>query len=123
MSAMKIVQVKEVKKQKMGAPLFTGPVTSQTPVKDEEGSDLSVNYIHFPKGVRNKLHKHANDQILIVTKGSGLVFNKGKLHKVKKGDVIWTKANEPHWHGASKNSSFSHISVTRSHTKLTQIEK
>lgn len=120
---MKVVHVKDVKKQKLAAPLFTGNVLRQSPITDNEGSDLSIDYVHFPKGIRNKLHRHANDQVLIVTRGKGLVFNKGKLHKVKRGDVIWTKAGEAHWHGASKHSNFSHISVTRSHTKLTQVEK
>ncbi len=104
-------------------PIFTGKVKRQSPVKDDEGSDLSIDYIHFPKGIRNKFHKHSNDQVLIVIKGNGIVETKQKSFKVKKGDVIWTKAGEVHRHGAGSNSSFSHISITRSHTKLTQIEK
>lgn len=118
---MKVIQVKTVKKQRLGAPLFTGKVVRQSPVTDDEGSDLSIDYVHFPKGVRNKFHKHANDQVLIVTRGNGLVSTKDKVYKVKKGDIIWTPAGEPHYHGAGPNSSFSHISVTRSHTKLTQV--
>lgn len=46
-----------------------------------------------------------------------------KKVKVKKGDVVWAPAGEVHWHGAAPGSTFSHISVTKSHTKLTQIEK
>lgn len=107
----------------MGEPLFTGKVTRQSPVTDNKGSDVSIDYVHFPKGIRNKFHKHSNDQVLIVIKGKGIVATKDKTFKVKKGDVIWTPAGEVHWHGAAEDSSFSHISVTRAHTKLTQIEK
>lgn len=119
---MKIINIKDVKNEEMNKPLFTGKVTRQSPIADDEGGGLSINYIHFPKGVRNKFHKHSNDQILIVLKGHGVVATQKKTFKVKKGDIIWTRAGEIHRHGAS-NSSFSHISITRSHTKLTQIEK
>ncbi len=120
---MKIVKLKDVPKQRLGEPLFTGNVTRQSPVTDNEGSDLSIDYVHFPKGVRNKLHTHANDQVLIVTKGKGIVASKDKVFFVEEGDIIWTPAEQAHYHGASENSDFPHISVTHAHTKLTQIEK
>lgn len=119
---MKVVNIKKVKKQHLGSPLFTGKVVRQSPVTDDEGSDLSIDYVHFPKGVHNKFHIHSNDQVLIVLKGKGIVATKKKVHRVKKGDVVWTRGGEPHWHGASSGSSFSHISVTKAHTKLKQIE-
>ena len=120
---MKIINIKDTKKQYLGKPLFTGEVVRQSPVTDNEGSDLSIDYVYFPKGIRNKFHKHSNDQVLIVLKGRGIVSTKDKQFKVKGGDVIWTRANEVHWHGAEKGSAFSHISVTKAHTKLTQVEK
>lgn len=55
------------------------------------------------------MHKHENDQVLIVTKGEGIVATKDKKFKVKKGDIIWTPANESHWHSATDKSSFSRI--------------
>lgn len=45
-----------------------------------------------------------------------------KLINVKKGDVVWAPAGKEHWHGATPKSSFTHISVTKAHTKLTQVE-
>jgi quercetin dioxygenase-like cupin family protein len=120
---MKVANIKNTKKKFMGPPLFTSTVSSQTPVPDEEGVDISVNYIHFPKGIRNKFHKHSNDQILIVIEGEGIVATRNKKVRVKKGDVIWAPAGEVHWHGAVPGSKFAHISITKSGTKLTQIEK
>lgn len=120
---MKIVNFKKVQKQHLHKPLFTGQVVRQSPVTDNEGSDLSIDYVHFPKGIRNKFHKHSNDQVLIVIKGRGIVATRNKKAKVKKGDVVWAPAGEEHWHGATPKSEFSHISVTKAHTKLTQVEK
>lgn len=120
---MKIINIKDTKKQHLYKPLFTGEVVRKSPVTDNEGSDLSIDYVHFPKGVRNKFHKHSNDQVLIVIRGEGIVATKNKKVKVKKGDVVWAPRDEEHWHGASSDSEFSHISITRSQTKITQVEK
>lgn len=120
---MKVINIKDTKKQYLYKPLFTGEVIRQSPVTDSEGSDLSIDYVHFPKGVRNKFHKHSNDQVLIVIKGEGIVATRNKKAKVKEGDVVWAPAGEEHWHGAVSDSDFSHISVTMSHTKITQVEK
>ena len=120
---MKVINIKKVKKQKLFKPLFTGQVVRQSPVTDNESSQLSIDYVHFPRGVRNKFHKHSNDQVLIVVKGIGTVVTKKQKVKVKVGDVVWVPAGEEHWHGATSESDFTHISVTRAHTKLTQTEK
>ena len=120
---MKIVKVKDVKKQYLEKPLFTGKITRQTAVSDTEGSDINIDYIYFPKGVRNKFHTHSNDQILVVTKGEGFIATKKKKVKIKKGDIVWAPKNEAHWHGASEKSSFAHIAITKAKTKLTQIEE
>ena len=89
---MKIINIKKVSKQHLGEPLFTGKVIRQSPVTDNEGADLSIDYVSFPKGVRNKFHKHANDQVLIVVKGKGIVATKKETVKVQEGDVIWAPA-------------------------------
>lgn len=120
---MKVINIKKVKQQKLFKPLFTGLVTRQSPVTDNKGSQLSIDYVHFPKGVRNKFHKHSNDQVLIISKGQGLVVTKKQKVKVKVGDVVWAPAGEKHWHGATADSDFTHISVTPAHTKLQQTEK
>jgi quercetin dioxygenase-like cupin family protein len=38
------------------------------------------------------------------------------------GDIVLIPANEKHWHGATKDSEFSHIYVSRLDSKLTQLE-
>lgn len=120
---MKVFKLSKVKNNKVGNPLFTGEVKIQYPVSESDGADLTVGYVHFPKNVRNKFHKHSNDQVLIVTKGKGFFKTKKESFKLKVGDVAWSPAGEVHSHGAMKNSNFTHITVTRSKTKLTQVEK
>lgn len=120
---MKIINIKDVSKQKLGKPFFIGKVTRQSPVTDNEGSDLSIDYVHFPKGVRNEFHKHENDQVLIVIQRQGIVETKEQKIEVKEGDVIWAPAGEIHRHGAVNGTDFTHISITRAHTKIIQVEK
>lgn len=118
---MKIVNIKKVKSQILGAPLFTGKVKSQATLPEK--ADLSLNFIHFPKGVANKYHTHSNDQVLVVTEGTGFIETKKEKVKLKKGDVVWAPKGEEHRHGATKGSNFTHIAITRSGTKLTQTEE
>jgi len=116
---MKIINLKTVPKQHLGLPIFLGKVTRQSPVTDDAGSDVTIDYVHFEKGSRNKFHIHSNDQVLIVTQGKGIVATKQNAAHVKKGDVVWVPAGEVHWHGAEPDASFTHVSVTRARTKLT----
>lgn len=120
---MKVIKINKVKKEKNGAPLFTGNVNIQYPVSDKDGADLTVGYVHFPKNIRNKFHKHSNDQVLIVTKGKGFFKTKTKKYILEEGDVAWSPAGEIHSHGALEDSDFTHITVTRAKTKLIQVEK
>ena len=121
---MKIINIKNVPKEEFADwSLFTGKIVRQSPLKDSEGSDLSVDYIHFAVGVYNKLHIHSNDQVLIVTKGEGIVATEKEKFRVKEGDIIWVPAGEKHYHGAAPGFEFTHISITKAHTKLTQLEK
>ena len=41
---------------------------------------------------------------------------------VTPGDIILIQTGEKHWHGATEDSEFSHIYVTKTGSKLTQLE-
>ena len=117
---MKIVKMSEVPKEPNMAPLFTAPVTRQVLVSDSK--DLNMNIVNFGKGVRNKFHSHDGDQVLIIIAGKGIVATEEEEKVVGVGEVVLFPAGEKHWHGATKDSEFSHIVVTRVGVKLTQIE-
>ena len=39
------------------------------------------------------------------------------------GDVVFFPEDEKHWHGATKDSEFSHLSIVPLPSKMTQLEK
>jgi quercetin dioxygenase-like cupin family protein len=121
---MKIIKMNEVSKEPYVIPLFTGPdVTSQSLVSDRDSKDLRVNIVNFGKGMRNKYHMHDGDQVLIIIAGKGMVATEKEKKVVTVGEVVLFPAGEKHWHGATKDSEFSHIVVTRAGVKLTQLEE
>ena len=81
-----------------------------------------MNIISFGKGVRNKFHTHECDQILIVTQGKGYVATENEKREVTVGDIILFPAGEKHWHGATEDSDFAHIYITKGDSKTTQLE-
>ncbi len=118
---MKVVKISDVSKEPYVHPLFTGKdVTRQ--VLMPESNEYDLNIVNFGKGVRNKFHAHNSEQILIVIAGKGIVATETEEKVVTEGDVILIPANEKHWHGAVKDSEFSHIYVMKPGTQLTQLE-
>jgi quercetin dioxygenase-like cupin family protein len=119
---MRVVKISEVKKESLGGPLFTAPdVTRQVLLPDSK--EFSVNVVNFGKGIRNKFHAHDSEQILVVTFGKGMIATETEEKVITPGDVVIIPAGEKHWHGATKDSEFSHIYVSRLGSKLTQLEE
>ena len=118
---MKVVKISEVSKEPFVHPLFTrNDVTIQRLMPASNEYDIDI--VNFGKGVRNKFHAHDSEQILIVIAGKGIVATETENKVVAKGDVILIPADEKHWHGADKDSEFSHIYVMKTGSKLTQLE-
>lgn len=72
--------------------------------------------VTFEPGCRNNYHIHhakkGGGQILICVEGEGWFKEEGKeAISLKPGDVVTIPANVKHWHGAKKDSWFSHIAV------------
>ncbi len=118
---MNIVNISQVPKQQSASPLFTGPDLYRQPLSPA-GSQFNSAVVTFGPGVRNKFHTHSSDQILIVTSGRGIVATETEQREVTVGDVIFFKAGEVHWHGATPNSEFSHIYVHLASSESKQIE-
>ena len=77
---------------------------------------VPIGNVTFEPGCRNNWHIHKADkgggQILLVTGGRGYYQEWGKeAQELKPGDVVVIPANVKHWHGAAKNSWFSHLAV------------
>ena len=72
--------------------------------------------VTFEPGCRNNWNiHHATEnggQILLCTEGEGWYQEFGeKARKLKPGDVVIIPANVKHWHGAAKDSYFTHIAI------------
>ncbi len=118
---MKIIKINEVPKNPYVNPLFTGPdVTSQNIISDSK--DLRLSIVNFGKGIRNKFHAHDGDQVLIISGGKGFVATEKEKKTVMPGEIVFFPAGEKHWHGATPDSEFSHIVITKAGTKFTQLE-
>ncbi len=86
------------------------------PLVDPKTSPLFLANVTFEPGCRNNWHIHhakkAGGQILICIAGSGWYVEEGKEPvSLTAGKVIVIPANVKHWHGAKKDSWFSHIAV------------
>ena len=81
-------------------------------------SKTSVNVMNvtFEPGCRNNWHIHhatkGGGQLLICTAGEGWYQEEGKpVQSLKPGDVIEIPAEVKHWHGAKKDTWFSHLAI------------
>ena len=86
------------------------------PLTDPTKTNVFLANVTFEPGCRNNYHIHhaskGGGQILICTAGYGWYKEEGKeAVSLKPGDVITIPANVKHWHGAKKDSWFSHIAV------------
>ena len=109
---MNVISIKDVPENPLITPLFTGDDVTVQPLIPE-GGDYNMSIVNFGKGIRNKFHIHECDQILIVMAGTGIVATEHEQRVVGVGDVILFPKGEKHWHGATEDSEFSHIFITR----------
>lgn len=86
------------------------------PLTNPGESAVFLANVTFEPGCRNNWHIHHADkgggQILICVDGEGWYMEDGKkAQSLKCGDVVVIPPEVKHWHGAKKNSWFSHIAV------------
>lgn len=86
------------------------------PLTNSKEGPLFLANVTFEPGCRNNWHIHhatrGGGQILICVAGEGWYQEEGKtVQSLKPGDVVTIPANVKHWHGAKKDSWFSHIAV------------
>jgi len=100
-------------------PIFVGPVSTQEVVNESHGDLLRVTAVTFEDGAVNRPHRHTTDQVLVATSGSGFVATDEEHHALEPGDVAFVSAGTRHWHGANRDTSFTHLSIlTPGHTEI-----
>ena len=97
------------------ADVFIGNSYLNLLVSKDSNIDIGVSNVNFEPGCRNNWHIHHNGfQILLVTAGEGWYQEEGKpAQLLKPGDVVAIHEGIKHWHGATKDSWFSHIAITK----------
>ena len=75
---------------------------------------VNISNVTFEPGCRNSWHiHHGSGQILLATDGQGYYQEWGKPVRVlNPGDVVEISPEVKHWHGATKESWFAHISIS-----------
>lgn len=86
------------------------------PLTNPKDTSVFLANVTFEPGCRNNWHIHKSTngggQLLICTAGSGWYQEEGKdAISLVPGMVITIPANVKHWHGAKKDSWFSHIAI------------
>ena len=107
---MQVVKINDVKAEESNDKIFRGKVSRQQLI-DKGSGGMRVAVINFSRGAVNIFHTHTFDQVLYVTKGKGIVATEKEEITVTPGTVILIPAGEKHWHGATKDSAFSHLAV------------
>ena len=79
-------------------------------------TSVGVANVTFEPGCPNNCHIHhakqGGGQILICTAGEGWYQEEGKpAQSLQPGDVVEIPAEVKHWHGAKKDSWFSHLAI------------
>jgi len=97
-----------------------GPVNRKALIDAEDTGGYGILSVTFGPGARLNFHTHTFEQILYVTEGKGIVATKQEEKVVTPGTVIFIAPGEVHWHGATEDSSFSHIAIQKPGIQLAQ---
>ena len=95
-----------------------GTVNMKTLIDKHVGAEeTKVAIVTFPPGARTKMHVHNHEQTLYILSGKGIVANEQEEHIATPGTIYLISAGEKHWHGATQESSFSHLYIYNSETE------
>ena len=108
---MQVVKISDIKAEESTNEIFKGGQVSIQQIVGESEDELRVIIVNFSPGAVNVFHSHTFDQVLYVTEGKGIVATEDEEVTVTPGTIIFFPAGEKHWHGATKDTAFSHIAV------------
>jgi len=94
---------------------FTGSARIDVLFSANTPSRTSGGTVTFERGARTAWHSHPLGQTLIVTAGRGWVQQwGGQVEEIRQGDVVSIPPGVKHWHGATANTSVTHIAIQES---------
>ena len=107
---MKVVRISDIEAEETTNKIFRGKVSIKRIIGERE-DELRVIVVDFSPSAANVFHTHTFDQILYVTEGTGIVATENEEVTLTPGTIIFIPAGERHWHGATKDTTFSHIAI------------
>jgi quercetin dioxygenase-like cupin family protein len=79
-----------------------------------EAEGWRVSHRWFEPGARTAWHRHGGGQVLFVEKGRARVQERGgALRELATGETHYTGPNVEHWHGATPDSEFTQVALSR----------
>lgn len=106
----------------VNTPLFVGEVRNRALVEQSSGAPVTVGFVRFLNGGKNRRHTHTADQILYITEGHGIVATDTEEAHVTAGDIVHVPAGEIHWHGAQPGRDMAHLSILQPGSQTEIIE-
>ena len=106
---MKVTPVTPDAAQPGGDDYFIGEAHVQPVVSAGDGLDIVV--VRFSPSARTYLHSHDVPQVLHCIEGRGILATEHRRNVVGPGDIVHVPAGELHWHGATEDSAFVHLSI------------
>ena len=113
-------------KRKVNPNWFTNKTWMKVLSEKIKSKDQNIYHVHFENGSKTKLHWHNGNQVLIATKGKGILeifkrygtskkeFTIKKIQTIslKEGDIAHIPAKTLHTHGSvDKKKEFAHIAI------------
>ena len=94
------------------AQYFTGRVTIRGQFARDEPSRITGAIVTFEPRARTAWHSHPLGQTLIVTEGVGWTqVENDSIKEFVVGDILLCPRDRRHWHGATPESSMSHVAI------------
>lgn len=106
---MNVIPITEGSAQPGSDQYFIGEVHVQPILDAADGLDLVV--VRFSPGARTYLHTHDVVQVLHCMEGTGILATERETNVVTPGMAVHVPAGELHWHGATEDSAFVHLSI------------
>jgi quercetin dioxygenase-like cupin family protein len=122
---MKITRIdpSQAKPDSSMATYFEGEVRFQSLERSADSDGVDLLHVHFSAGARTIPHIHHQDQVLHITDGQGIVADETEKRLVSAGDVITIPRGTWHWHGATRETAMSHISIMQRGTTDWTVER
>lgn len=90
---------------------FSGRVRLENLRRPEQAGAAELIAVFFDPGARTIPHVHAVDQVLVCVEGEGLVVTSADRRSLRAGEIAVIPGGTWHWHGATKTTAMSHISI------------